>query len=507
MAASKSVTWSTNKAGYDPGQKQSITVSFKERKHKKVVCHVSFSATSLGQDDYLASQRHNAATVSIQRQKDSGAWETVGTHSWTYQLHGGSGTSTSHSTDFSFTGPYGVTVFRVIYNNARVGTNTPYYGPKSTGVVNNENLGKLKVDDCDKVTIKYHSGLNKDAIGEGDKTTLGAYNLPDDKEIYWGKDFKISTQKPIDRYSNYTFTGWDVGDSWKINSKTNKKRKVNTTSPKYIGSQTYKDAESNVHLYACWTPALYTYRFYPTQTDAENRTQEWTELAQNRTYGSAALTVPDIRTTQTDSKYYKQGYHCIGWKHWINQKQYKEDAREVPRIAEHLFDGSDPDCNLSQDAYSWPVWEPNEGAVIFDYGYNNRTYTLSSYTSGTTLNLINYCTVVNNGAVVNPTEIRVGYRLIGWTTNKPAKESYLIGETLPENIAYNSIWSTNITENTSVTLYAVWQLESTLYVYTEQSITGGIQGKAWKLVVPYVYTDGKWKQCIAQAYTSSHWKL
>lgn len=506
MAASKSVSWSTSKAGYDPGQRQSLTVSFKERKHKKVVCHVSFSAVSLGQDDYTASQRHNNATISIQRKKDSGDWVTVGSHSWGYQLHGGAGTSTSHVTDFSFEGPYDVTSFRVIYNNARVGTNTPNYGPKSTGKVENANLGTLKVDDCDKVKIKYSSGLNKDAIGPDDRTTLGAYNLPDDKEIYWGKDFTISNKKPKDRYTNYVFTGWDVGDDWKINSKTKKPRKVNTTNPKYTGGQTYKDAESNVHLYACWAPAQYTYRFYPTQADAENRTHEWTELAQKRSYGGDALDVPDIRTNQPDSKYYKQGYHCIGWQHWINQKQYKEDVRQVPRIVSHLFDDekSNRHCSLSQDAYSWPLWESNEGSIKFDYGYDGRIAILTPYVSGDSISLLKYCTATNGGDVVNPTDIRAGYKLIGWTTVKPEKDYYLMTDNLPTNFAYNSTWSANILEGASVTLYAVWQLQSTLYVYTNQSISNGIQGKAWKLVVPYVYIEeeGKWKQGTAQAYTS-----
>lgn len=514
MAASKSVSWSTNKAGYDPGQKQSITVSFKKRSHKTVTCHVTFSATSLGQDDYTASQRHNHASVIIQKKTDSGSWSNVATHSWNYQLHGGAGTSTSHSADFSFTGPYGVTSFRVLYDNDRVGTNTPNYGPKSTGKVENANLGMLAVDDCDKVTIKYYSGLNKDAIGPDDHTPLSASGLPDSKEIYWGKDFTISSKKPKDNFTNYTFTGWDEGDSWKVNSKTKKKRKVNTTNPKYGSGDTYKDAEGNVHLYACWTPALYKYKFYPTQKDAENRTNEWTELLQKRNYGADAAIIPDIRTTDVNSKYYKHGYHCVGWQHWINQKAYKEDTRQIPRLATHLFDG-DNDCNVSQNIHSWPLYEPNEGGIVFNYCYIEpgadfeRTAILSPYVSGSNIDLIRYCTAENGGLSVKPTEIRAGYKLIGWTTSRPEKEYYLSTDKIPDHFDYNSVWSVNISENTTINLYAIWEIQSTLYVYTK------LLGQGWKLVTPYIYNEEtkKWQQATTMAYTSlgktpsSNWKL
>ena len=503
MAASKSVSWSTNKAGYDPGQKQSITVSFKKRSHKTVTCHVSFSATSLGRDDYTASQRHNHASVIIQRKTDSGDWSTVATHSWNYQLHGGSGTSTSHSDDFSFDGPYGVTSFRVLYDNDRVGTNTPYYGPKSTGKVENANVGTLKVDDCDKVTIKYHSGLNKDAIGPDDHTTLSAYDLPDSKEIYWGKDFTISSKKPKDNFENYVFTGWDVGDSWKVNSKTKKKRKVNTTDPKYGSGDKYKDAKGNVHLYACWTPMLYKYRFYPTQKDAEDKTNEWTELVQKRYYGDDPLKTPDIRTDNSNSKYYKKGYHCVGWQHWINLKSYKEDTRKIPRIVTHLFEGDgDKECNVAQNCYSWPLYESNEGGIIFDYGYDNRIDTLSPYISDKKIELIRYCTIENGGTSVDPRAIRPGFRLLGWSKSVPKKEYYLISDKdIPDYIKYDDTYSATIKSGSNIKLYAIWRIESTLYVYTNKSSISNID-KSWKLVTPYIFDNGSWKQSVSMVCVS-----
>ena len=49
-----------------------------------------------------------------------------------------------------------------------------------------------------------------------------------------------------------------------------------------------------------------------------------------------------------------------------------------------------------------------------------------------------------------------------------------------------------------ITLYAVWEYYTTVYIYTAEG---------WKLALPYIYTADGWKMSLSYCYTADGWKL
>ena len=518
--AKDSVSWSDSKAGYEPGQRQSLTVSYVKREQHKVTLKVSFSAHSLGLDSYTASQRWNHAYVYVYRKKDNGQRGTLlHTHDWTYQIHGNGGSS-SHSTSFSFGGvDYGETKLIICYENKRVGTNTPWYGPKSTGKVDFTQLNELlDIDDAKKVKINYKpGGLSEDKVK----------NLPKDKEIYAGKDFTVSSN--ILEHEHYDFRyGYDTSDEWK-KKKDGSERSVNTTEPKVKSGKVIKNVSSDIDLYACWEPKTFIYRYYPTESDAKKRTNEYEDLRQTRKYKKPGVLTPDL----SETKYNKLGYKFLGWKHTMPEE--KSDAY-------HKMDVDDPnavnhrECRRNADTYCWPVWEGVESTIIFDFGYyisdsegsiTKYTRTVNNYLYGTDYDVSNMC-VDKDGIKKSQILVRPGYKLIGWSFTEPEK-IYNFGEAKPGdyNFTYDYIgsvtpvnMSTDEFRENGITLYAVWEYFTFMYVYTNNR---------WRLVVPYVAVNDptkttygydsevedrvierdyiRWKSVIPSVYSHEDWRL
>lgn len=484
--AKDAVYWSDSKAGYDPGQRQSLEVKFVKRVVHKVTLSVSFSAHSLGQDSYTSNQRWNHAYIYVYRVKENGKrGDLLHTHDWKYQIHGYGGSS-SHNKEFTFGGvKNGEKKFIICYENKRVGTNNPWYGPKSTGVVDKVQLNEiLNVPDNSKIDVIYYGGgLNPD---NKDRMT----DFPKDEKIYRGKDYTVS--KKVPKHIWYDFKGgYDTSDSWKTKS-DGTKREVNTTNPSIKSGKVIKSPTEDIKLWACWTPKTYTYRYYPTEDDANTRTNEYKDLVQTRVFKKPGIPVPDLNKID---KYKRTGYNFIGWKHYL--------IGEKPpgNIAFHKIEVKDPtaehqcNCIRNDDTHCWPVWEPIEGKVTFDYGYYidingesvKYTYTLEKYLYDSTYNLLNRC-VNKDGISKKQTLARPGYKLVGWSATKPERV-YNFRETEGQkgfyDFAYDyngNITPSNITTEEfvekGITLYAVWEYFSFMFVYTE--------GR-WRLVAPYVY--------------------
>ena len=478
--AKDSVSWHDSKAGYEPGQEQSLKVSYVSRSGSKVKLKVSFTARSLGLDSYTKSQRWNHAHVEIYRRNSNGSrGSRLYDHDWTYQIHGNGGTS-SH-TDSFYVGNLkdGETHLIICYRNERVGTNTPYYGPKSTGKVERTQLSEiLDIDDNDKVSIKFHTG--------GVKSTLVS-NLPKNTTIYRGHNYRIPSNKVTHTKNYYTFRGgYDTSDSWKNN------HEVDITSPSVNVGSVIKNVNKNLNLYACWKPNTFYYHYYPTYDDAINRTNEYTDLCQKRVHNTPGVPTPDLNTVD-NKKYARIGYEFLAWEHLMPEGKAN---------AHHSMSVDDPDaeqhrdCRRAADTHCWPIWKALNIKLTFDYCYSvkdendefKKVTTTYDYLCGDKFNLEGVCKD-RYGKSGSATSIRPGFKLIGWSYTDP-KKIYDTGKTQKSDYAYAynyngvlSNWPTSTTDkdgNTCVTLYAVWEYYTQMYVYTNGS---------WRLVTPYVYNN------------------
>lgn len=480
MAAEKKLSWSNGKVGYDPGQSQSLTIEYKKRNTNKISVSVSFYAKSLGQDDYSRSQRWNKATVLIYRRGSKGKDDALlGSHTWSYQLHGGYGTSTSHSDTFTFSAKNGETKFNVYYTNKRQGTNTPWYGPKSTGDTSTEyghdkiDMGVLLTDDNSKVKINYYTGgLLESKIK----------NWPKDTEIYKGNNYTVSKNKPSN-HPYYTFNGgYTDNDNWK------KKGDVNTSKPTIKPGDTIKDVDKTLSLYGTWKPRTFTFKFF---TD-DSLKNEITGIRQTRKFGTPGKVVPTLSEGDIG---YKEGCKHIGWKH------YKD--------GELIYHKIGATCTMLKNTNSWPVWEVLTSTITFNFCYSESEEITKqfSYEYGTTFDLSN-AIKDENGNPIKPTAVRPGYKLVGWSRTKP-KKVFLPNESVyGTDYIYSVYDEQDLSRNMSseeflngITLYAVWEYYTMLYVY---------DGTRWHLSIPYVLDDNKeWKMSMALGYIEENnsWKL
>lgn len=470
-----SVTWSDGKVGYDPGQSQSIKLTFKEREQGRVQVTWSFYAKSLGQDDYTGNQRWNKVSI----------WAgTKLVTSFTYQLHGYM-TSTSRSDTVDIYGiKNDVSSLDIQYENLRLGTNTPNYGPKSTGKHTKGTIGALKIPAVEKYTVTFKYGY------KGGKVS----GLPSNITKYSGTEYKIPSDSPIDSLNHYVFNK-GYTDSENIIS-------PNTKTPNHKINTSYKLTE-DIFLTACWKPQTYTYNFYKTGT-----TNRYTKLNKTYTYASQPIYLPNLNEfTQNNSKndgiYYYPGYNFKGWTCQTSKKTYGIDVRCKEDSLQNTIKFS-------------AIWEPIKGNITFDYGFNDYTR-VASYTFNTNFDFKTVRKKQNETASTTAEFIRPGYKLIGWTSDRSlvydssSNEEIIYGYgVVPKELSYfeDSNMPIKITvsnrrfEEIGMTLYAVWQYSTAIYVYTNN---------VWKLALPYVYTNGTWKLTLAYAYVNESgnysWKL
>lgn len=463
------VKWSDSKAGYDPGQKQELSVSFSSREIGKVTVSYKFYAKSLGRDDFVYNERHNKVTI----------WVGGTSKSFTYQLHGNKA-STTKTGSFSITGvANGTTSLKVEYKNDRIWVNKPQasWSPRSTGVVSKKKIGDLTISDNVKCSITYNQAYKNGSIK----------NLPSNVTYYKGTSYKIPKNILTDNSNHYIFNkGYTTSNSLNIN----------TSNPtKSLDSA--QTLTGNVTYYACWTPQTYTYTFF----NNSKYEYQYTELNKNYTYTKAAIDLPNLHTltknnSDISSKYYKVGYEFGGW-----------DSQNGN------IDVSNLKCSFDKDTKFYPRWNAIESKIIFDYNFDSYTREVP-YTYDTDLNFSVALKNQSDEAKSN-TMLRPGYKLVGWTYSKSISDIIYEPFKSPDvpfkfdvttKVTYaNSSFTNQDFKNFGLTLYAVWEYYTTVYVYNE-----GV----WKLALPYVYIgNNTWNIALIYGYININpeqnpsWKL
>lgn len=493
--ASNPVKWSDGKVGYDPGQSQSLTVSFKSRDVGKVVVNYSFYAHSLGYDGFTYSERHNKVTI----------WVGGKSTSFTYQANGHSASRSSSGSITINDVKNGVTELEVYYRNERIWVNAPAasYSPRSTGVQGTKKIGTLKIPDNVKYDIKYYKGYSNGKIS----------NVPDDRlDIYKGSKYKISKKILKDKTNHYVF---------KKGYTTSKKEDsdVNTKTPNSFTIGSKHVLNENKKFYACWEPQTYTYEFYT----SSQLNKAYPDVLATKPYPIGAVvdnTKKLLRSYKYNSKnptylpnlnnytannsssniFYKLGYDFGGW----NSKNGRVPVSNLG-------------CRFDSNTKFYPIWTPISSKIIFNYGFNNYTRSLN-YTYDTSFNF-NSALRDKSGEYKSNTLLRPGYKLIGWVYDKSLTTKIYDPFKAPKvNFKFDAKQNIILPNNTSMNnaqfkknglnLYAVWEYYTTVFIYTNNT---------WKLALPYVYTInngvGSWKIALTYGYiidkgsANPSWKL
>lgn len=484
MAATNPVKWSDSKVGYDPGQKQSWKITFKSRNAGKVKVAYVFKASSLGQDSYTYKQRRNEVTL----------WVGKTSESFKYQLHGNKDSITKKGTFYVNNVADGTTELKVQYENKRVGTNTPWYGPKSTGKFDKAKIGTLKIPANETYTVEYDPGYDSDTV----------VGCPATKEYYKNQQYNVSSDVLYDTTGHYIFQNGYT---------TSMSGNVNLASPtiKLFSIQTVYD---DITYYACWKPNIYNYRFYTNSSyniAYPASTTNKSPMVLRYTYGTSAITLPNLNSLCSNNSvknvYYKEGYKFDGW-----------GANTIDFLVRAMSGASSGiySCNYAANTNFYPQWKALTSNLIFDYGFDDYKKEIS-YTYDTLLNFNTATVQKGKSSVTDVTLVRPGYKLIGWVFDKSISQKIYEPSKGPnvnfkpyitDKIKFPEGFTNRQFEDNGLTLYAVWEYYTTLYVYTNNT---------WKLVLPYVYVNDngtmKWKMALTYGYVkdqsspSPSWKL
>lgn len=211
-----------------------------------------------------------------------------------------------------------------------------------------------------------------------------------------------------------------------------------------VGDENLEYTPSNdIALYGKWTPQTYTINYNAngigTAPSSQTKTHDQDLILQpfieNGIYSSHKITY-DYNDNSSTKRY------------TITTKTYKQQSWK---------DGSSNTLYLSQDTYT-----------------NNKSTTLYAiWDNGT------------QSSTILPTITRTGYRLLGWSPNRTATTAaFAPGATY--------------TPNASITLYAVWEPEGLVNIYT---------GTTWEKFIPYVYNGTDWIRILPYIYNGNAWKL
>lgn len=476
--------WHDDKVGYDPGQSQTVTINFVARIIGSVLVSYKFSAKSLGQDDYTSNQRYNKVTISINGFSDS----------FTYQLHGAAGTSTSHEGSFwVYNVANGVTSLKVKYNNQRLGVDNPQYGngKKTTGnTFGAKKIGSVSIPDNTKHNAYFYSGYSGNVTG----MPSNIYG------VYLGDPYYIPINILTDQADHYVFNnGYNTAQTG---------GGVNLYGPSVSRGQLVT-MNGDIAWIGCWTPQVYTYRFF--QDNSFTSDSEFKpDLSRKYTYTYSPTAMPDLnKLSEKDgleannpkSTYYKKGYEFVEWNYYYRNNNKTNGVLKTAKDS----------CNTDFNAFFFPTWEGIESEIHFHYGFDDVVRNFK-YKYGEPFDLLR-ASLDKDDNKKDPALIRPGYRLVGWSYNDPGDIIYNPFATRKgKHYSYGAKESTAIDykddsfsnyefKHYGIDLYAVWEYYTSVYVYND---------KQWKLAMPLVYDkDGQWKMCLAYTNVSKtpSWKL
>ena len=234
-------------------------------------------------------------------------------------------------------------------------------------------------------------------------TTDTVSSIPDKQTKEWGVDLTLSDKNP--ERSGYVFLYWNT--------------KADGTGVSYYAKDTYKGNAAQT-LYAIWG---YTITFQA--NGGENAPEPMTERVGNN------ITLPTEIPTWNDYKFY-------GWRAVVDGEKIDFQPGEV--------------YDLQITKGLWAIWGND---VVFD----------ANGGSNAPEGFVKYLNYVSTLPIEEP--VREGYRFLGWSGNKEAKEAEF-----PAGSEFDN--------NQITTLYAVWEntepdfvLPASLTVIEEEAFEGG----------------------------------
>lgn len=458
-------------AGYRPGQRQDLEITFVSRKGNKVKIKWELKVRSNGTDMYHYNTRHNKA--SIYSPKDNKR------SSETYQARG-TNDKTTVSDSFTMTVENDTDKIDFWYKNKRVWVkHTDAYEPRSTGVVDKTKVGTLSIPKNVKHTIKFVGVVNK---------------YEKEYSVYDENSFTIPKLSPTSSY--YDFKGWTT-KKYSNTLKNIKAAKVDTSTGHKIDS-----VEKSITYYAVWRPKTIYYYFWDKGSKSPNPSYKI-----KHTYGTPT-SMPN-GDTHLKGKYKVDGY---SFKHWLLLPDKKVKYKANSDCSEWVK-GSSNHVSFS------PYREADANRIEFIFNNPNgdkRIFTGDeAYYTDSKFNMSKALTNSNGEQKFTPTTAWPGYNLVGWSTTPldiedPGKSSSSGKHTSASSNDTNKSFTIypvsgiidkfdySYFKDHKLTLYAYYEYYTTTYVYTQDG---------WKLAMPYVYTKDGWKMAMAYVYTKDGWKI
>ena len=221
---------------------------------------------------------------------------------------------------------------------------------------------------------------------------------------------------PTPTKASYRFMGWS---------------KTSGGSVSYAGGESYTPS-SDVTLYAIWQLDQFTVTV--------NNNLSWT--GNYAPTGGGTYTVGDSVTL---SQTLKTGYHFVKWTNSSNVSVGTNSSYTFTMPGNNVTYTS----NVAANTYT-VVFNANDGTGTM----SNQSYTYDTYQALTTNKFT-----------------KLGYKFLGWSKSATATSA-----TYTDKQSVKNLTSTN---NGTVTLYAIWEPHTEMYIYTNG---------AWTPALKYVYT-------------------
>lgn len=481
MASSVSRTWS--KAGTLPGQRIEVTVSFVKRVENKVTFSYSVKAKSLGNDQFRYNERHNKLTIKVGDAKAVLKYQLIGT-----------GTVITDNNTRSDDKPKGTIVAEVsntttsldvTVKNERIWVDAPNdaWNPRTTGVIDPaEKVGTITFPARAKKTLTFNKGYNVSS-----STTPGTSisNVHDDITKYEGESVTVGKCYAKDNSNCYIPAGgYSTSNEYPINLYSSSRTDMLATPRTF-------DLSKDLTYYVVWKPNTFIYKFNYTGVDDK-------KYIYSRTKPSA----PSI-----DIDNGKKGHELQYWYTSGGSKTYKpgnkiSETRKTTETINFYPNWKAISSNIKLD-FNCSISEISDG--FKNNVLKNNIIRSIPYTYGETFNFNS--TTLFSSPSYTATDIRPGYKLVGWTYGKystpylpgTAKPTYTLGDSTQTIVRSKD--SNSSFKKDGLTLYAVWEYYSSVYVYTSEHATEKQPSDGWKVVVPYIYSNGSWHICNTYVYT------
>ncbi len=284
-------------------------------------------------------------------------------------------------------------------------------------------------------------------------TTLTSYTVTNSNETL------ITIPTPT--REGYTFNGWTISNS-------------NGTLTKGSGEDYFfKYGAGNNTITAQWKNNTFSDTYFYRNASGNQATK-----GQTRTYGQSFVTY----TSSEISPYTSNGWNLKGWA-YNNTSTFDWTYEDGVTVSSTIY-------TQSFSTLSW--YAISERSISIKYDGNGGTYSGGNTTSTQRWNQYNNKIQSVSLKVTSTTPTRKGHTFLGWSTNKSASQAdYASGSTYNFNNGYS--------DSASVTLYAVWEINS--YKVRIYAMTG-ISDIKQPATTWYSDNIGRYKEVSVQYGTS-----